>query len=249
MKRRGFELIHEDDQLIVVNKAPGTLTIPDRFDPFKLNLLSALKQTREDLFVVHRLDRDTSGILVFARTKEAHRHLNTQFQEREADKFYLAITQGVPHPREDMIEKPIGPDPRGGGRMRVDYHGGKPSATAFETLAVYREHALVRLQLFTGRTHQVRVHMASIGHPLAVDPLYGGGDGLLLSTLKKKRFNLKQGTVERPLLSRVSLHAYQLAFEHPATGERVAFSADPPKDFQSAIKQLNKWSAVETPNA
>ena len=245
MKTRGWSLLHEDDEIIIVNKAPGTLTIPDRFDPFKLNLLTALRERFGEVFVVHRLDRDTSGILAFAKTKEAHRKLNAQFQDREADKFYLAITSGVPHPREDLIDKPIGPDPRGGGRMRIDYHGGKESATAYETLAVYRAHALLRLQLFTGRTHQVRVHMASVGHPLAVDPLYGGAEGLYLSKIKLKKFNLKQGTVERPLLSRVSLHAFQLALVHPGTGERVEFSADPPKDFQAAIKQLNKWSAVE----
>ena len=247
MARRGFEVVHEDDAYIIVNKAPGTLTIPDRFDPYKLNLLTALRDQYGDIYVVHRLDRDTSGILVFARTKEAHKNLNQQFQEREADKFYLAITTGVPHPREDLIDKPIGPDPRGGGKMRVDYHGGKESATAYQVLEVYREHALVRLQLFTGRTHQVRVHMAATGHPLAVDPMYGGEEGVYLSALKgKKKFNLKEGTIERPLLQRVSLHAYQLAFLHPESGERVQYDAAPPKDFRSTVRQLQKWTLVES---
>ena len=130
--------------------------------------------------------------------------------------------------------------------MRIDYHGGKLSATAYETLEVYKEYALVRLQLFTGRTHQVRVHMASIGHPLAVDPMYGGGDGILLSSIKRKKFNLKKGEMERPLLQRVSLHACQLAFDHPTSGQRVDFSAAPPKDFATTVKQLQKWSLVES---
>lgn len=245
MAKLPFDIIAEDDHLLVVNKAPGTLTVPDRFDPHKVNLLTALRAQYEEIYVVHRLDRETSGILAFAKTRDAHRDLNLQFESREADKFYLALTRGTPHPREDVIDRPIGPDPRGGGRMRVDFHGGKESGTAYETVEVYREHALVRLQLFTGRTHQVRVHMASIGHPLAVDPLYGGEEALFLSTVKRKKFNLKSGTTERPLLQRVSLHAYQLALTHPATGERVDFSAEPPKDFRSTVRQLQKWALVE----
>ena len=244
MAKRGFELIHVDEDIIVVNKAPGTLTIPDRFDPFKLNLLGALREKYEEIFVVHRLDKETSGIMVFARNKDAHKTLNQQFQEREADKFYLALTTGVPHPEEDLIDKPIGPDPRGGGKMRIDYHGGKDSQTAYEVVERYKEYGLIRLQLFTGRTHQVRVHMASVGHPLAVDPLYGGSDGIYLSKVKGKKFNLKAGTVERPILRRVSLHAYQLAFTHPSSGERVDFMAPPPKDFRSTVRQFQKWSAA-----
>ena len=179
---------------------------------------------------------------MFARNAAAHKYLNRQFQEREADKFYLALVSGRPHPAEDYIDRPISPDPRGGGKMRIDPHGGKPSATAYETIETYKDHTLVRLQLFTGRTHQVRVHMASAGHPLSVDPMYGGAEGLYLSKVKGKKFNLKEGSIERPLLSRVSLHAYQLAFTHPRTEERLDFSALPPKDFRTAVKQLGKWS-------
>ena len=236
--------MHEDAAVIVVNKEPDVLTIPDRFDPHKLNVAAGLRRAYPEMRIVHRLDRETSGILVFARSTDAHRALNQQFQDREADKFYLALCSGRPYPAEGLIDKPIGPDPRGGGRMRVDHHGGKPSATAYETLETYREHALIRLQLFTGRTHQVRVHMAALGHPLSVDPLYGGGEALYLSEIKRKGFNLKAEHRERPLLNRVSLHAYQLQFVHPATGEKVGFTADPPKDFRSAVRQLQKWSLV-----
>lgn len=245
MAKSAFEIVHEDDALIIVNKAPGELTVPDRFDPHKRNLHAELKAKRDEAYVVHRLDRDTSGILAFAKNRDAHRTLNLQFQERTADKFYLALTKGAPHPREGLVDKPIAPDPRGGGRMRVDYHGGKESATAYEVLEVYREHALARLQLFSGRTHQVRVHMAALGHPLSVDPLYGGAEGLFLSEIKLKKFNLKSGSIERPLLNRVSLHAYQLSLDHPDTGERVSYAADPPKDFRSAVRQLRKWSLVQ----
>lgn len=240
-----YEILHADDRLVVVNKRPGVLTVPDRFDPHKVNLLTTLRERGGEVFVVHRLDRETSGVLVFARDRDAHRNLNEQFRERDADKYYLALTRGTPHPRENLIDMPIGPDPRGGGRMRIDPHGGKRSATAYETIEVYREYALVRLQLFTGRTHQVRVHMAAIGHPLAVDPLYGGDEALFLSAIKRKRFNLKAGSVERPLLRRVSLHAYQLAFDHPDSGERVEYLAPPPKDFRSTVRQLQKWALAE----
>lgn len=241
-------VVYEDDRVVIVNKPPDYLTIPDRFDPYKRNLLADLRARYGEIFVVHRLDRETSGVICFARDADAHRALNGQFERREADKFYLALTTGCPSPREDVIDKPIGPDPRGGGRMRIDPREGKPSATAYETVECFRESALVRLQLFTGRTHQVRVHMASIGHPLAVDPLYGGAEGLYLSTIKRKKFNLKQGTEERPILARVSLHAYQLAFDHPGTGERVVYGADPPKDFAAAVRQLQKWSAAPAAN-
>ncbi len=244
MSTSGFEIVHTDPDFYIINKDADVLTIPDRFDPFKLNVYGKLKADSEDVFIVHRLDRETSGILVFARNAEAHRNLSLQFQEREADKFYLALVSGRPYPTESVIDKPIGPDPRGGNKMRIDPHGGKPSATAYETVETYRDYALVRLQLFTGRTHQVRVHMASVGHPLAVDPTYGGGEQLYLSKIKGKRFNLKNGDPERPILNRVSLHAYQLAFDHPSTNERVDFSADPPKDFRSAVRQLGKWSKV-----
>ena len=244
MSKSGFEIVHEDDALLVINKEPDVLTIPDRFDPFKRNVYGALKSIYPEVFIVHRLDRETSGILVFAKTADAHRHLSRQFQERESDKFYLALVTGRPYPAEGLIDKPIGPDPGGGSKMRIDPHGGKPSATAYETVETYRDYALLRLQLFTGRTHQVRVHMASAGHPLAVDPLYKGAEGLYLSEIKGKRFNLKDGEAERPLLNRVSLHAYQLAFNHPTTDERVDFSAPPPKDFRSTVRQLQKWSTV-----
>ena len=245
MARKAYELLDERDDLVVVNKAPDVLTVPDRFDPYKVNLLARLRERYGEIFVVHRLDRETSGVLVFARNAAAHKALNKQFLDRSADKFYLALVNGSPSPPEGMVDEPIGPDPRGGGRMRVDYHGGKPSATAYETLERYRAHSLLRLQLFTGRTHQVRVHMAAIGHPLTVDPLYGGGEHLMLSSIKTRGFNLKSGTEERPLLQRVSLHAYQLAFDAPDGSGRVAVTADPPKDFRSAVRQLNKWSSVD----
>ncbi len=244
MPKTGFDIVHRDPDFLIVNKDAEVLTIPDRFDPFKLNVYTKLKEEFGEIFIVHRLDRETSGILVFARNAEAHRALSMQFQERDSDKFYLALVNGRPYPAEAVIDKPIGPDPRGGNKMRIDHHGGKPSATAYETVEVYREYALIRLQLFTGRTHQVRVHMTSVGHPLAVDPVYGGGEYLYLSKIKGKRFNLKNGEAERPILNRVSLHAYQLAFDHPSSGERVDFSADPPKDFRTAVRQLQKWSAV-----
>ncbi len=245
MPQSGFEIVHRDPNFLIVNKDADVLTIPDRFDPFKLNVYGRLKEAFGEVFIVHRLDRETSGILVFALNAEAHRNLSMQFQDRQADKFYLALVSGRPYPTESLIDKPIGPDPRGGNKMRIDHHGGKPSATAYETVEAYRDYALLRLQLFTGRTHQVRVHMASVGHPLAVDPTYGGAEAIYLSQIKGKRFNLKNGAVERPILNRVSLHAYQLAFDHPQTGERVDFTADPPKDFRSAVRQLEKWSKVE----
>lgn len=238
--KKEFQVIFEDDHLLVVNKAPGLLSIPDRFVPGKPNLQTLLSQEYGRVFVVHRLDRETSGILCFARTEAAHRHLSLQFENRQVEKTYLALVDGVPREPEGRIEKAIAPHPSQAGKMMVDDRG-KPALTHYRTVETFRAFALLEVGIETGRTHQIRVHLAAIGHPLAVDTLYGQREGFYLSEIKGRRYNLGRGKEERPLMSRSSLHAWRLRLNHPGREELMTFEAEPPKDFRAMLKQLRKW--------
>jgi len=233
-------ILYEDKAVIVAEKPPGMLSIPDRFDPLKDNLLGRLKQSHGQIFVVHRLDRETSGLICFARTEEAHRNLSIQFTERLVDKFYLALVDGRPLPPSGTIDKPIGPHPSVAGKMASSPLG-KPALTLYRVLDTYRNFSLVEANIKTGRTHQIRVHFSSIGHPLAVDPLYGKREFLLLSEIKLRNFHLGKYAEEKPLVQRLTLHAWRLGFSHPVSGERVEVESPLPKDFKALLHQLDKW--------
>ncbi len=227
--------------MVVVNKAPGLLSIPDRFEPERPNLKHLLEAHYGEIYVVHRLDRETSGLLCFARNAEAHRQLSLQFEERTVEKIYLALVDGIPVPPEGQIEAGIAPHPSQAGKM-ITSSRGKAALTLYRVVETFRHFALVELSIKTGRTHQVRVHFQSIGHPLAVDPLYGRRNSFLLSEIKGK--NYRQGKFqeeERPLLTRTSLHALRLTLTHPGTGQRQTFEAPLPKDLAAVVKQLRKW--------
>lgn len=234
------QILYEDDALVMVNKAPGELTIPDRHHPETFNLQHWLHRRYGRIWVVHRLDRDTSGILCFARTAEAHRHLSRQFEERTVSKTYLALVDGRPYPAEGLVDRPIGPHPTQAGKMAVRRRG-KNARTAYRCVEAFRQFALLELQLYTGRTHQARVHLAHLGHPLAVDPLYGKRAAFFLSEVKGRRYRLGKNREERPLLRRHPLHAYRLAFTHPLSGLPQRFEAPLPKDFSALLRQLRKW--------
>ncbi|MEO1258071.1 MAG: RluA family pseudouridine synthase [Bacteroidota bacterium] len=238
MKKR-LNIIHEDAAIVVVEKAAGVLTIPDRFKPEVFNLYDHLKKANGDIFTVHRLDKETSGILVFAKTKEAHRSLSQQFEERTVEKIYLVLVEGVLFEKTGEIDKPIGYHPSKAGQMMVTRKG-KPSLTLFRALEYFKNFTLVEADIKTGRTHQIRVHFQSVGYPLAIDAMYGGKEGFYLSTVKRK-YNLGKNAEERPLMSRTSLHAKKLVLDHPETGERMTFESELPKDFSAVLKQLRKW--------
>lgn len=239
--KRPYDILFEDDSIVIVNKAPGVLSIPDRFEPDRPNLKSFLESRYESILVVHRLDRETSGVICFARTPEAHRDLSQQFEERSVRKFYLALVDGIPAPPEGQIDAGIARHPTQAGKMIASTKG-KEALTLYRVIETFRHFALVEAEIKTGRTHQVRVHFQSIGHPLAVDPLYGRRSGFLLSEIKGKDY--RQGKFqdeERPLMARTSLHSLRLTLRHPVTGREQSFEAPLPKDFEAVVKQLRKW--------
>ena len=237
---QSYELIYEDEHFLVVNKPAGLLTIPDRLGS-KDSLQAILEQRYGKIFVVHRLDRETSGILCFARTEAAHRNLSMQFEHHTVDKYYHVLVDGVLHHEEGEINKPIGMHPAIPGKMAIVAKG-KPSLTFYRLLEHFQRFTLVEALLKTGRTHQVRVHFQSIGYPLAIDPLYGRRAALFLSEIKGKKYKSgKFSGEERPLMDRTSLHSSRLRIDHPETGERMEFKVELPKDFQAVLAQLRKW--------
>jgi len=238
-----FDILYQDDHLVVINKPANLLTIPDRYIATIPNVTDLLgKKFGDPIIAVHRLDKPTSGCLVVARTVEAHRELNRQFQEREVDKVYHAIVEGQPEEGETEVDEPIAQNPGKTGAMMVS-NKGKHALSIFKPMENFgHQFALVGVQIFTGRTHQIRVHLAYAGYPLMVDSLYGKREAFMLSEIKGRRYNLKKDKEERPLLSRAPLHASRLAFDHPETGERMEFEAPMPKDMRAVINQLRKLS-------
>lgn len=239
--RQTIEIVYEDDDLVVVNKPANLLTIPDRFSPDKPNLYHMLGNEYGKIFTIHRLDRETSGILVFTKTEEAHKELSKQFMDRTVEKVYFALVDGVMHQPEGLIDKPLGPHPTHPEKMAV-VHGGKPSRTNYKVTETFKNYTFIECSIETGRTHQIRVHLHAIGYPLAVDALYGRQSAFYLSKVKLRKYKIgKYVEEETPLMSRTTLHAGRLVFNHPTTGERMAITADLPKDFGAVINQLRKW--------
>ncbi|MCX7930324.1 MAG: pseudouridine synthase [Chlorobi bacterium] len=234
-------IIHDDEAIIVIAKPPSFHTLPDRFRHDMPNVRDWLCHRYGDIYVVHRLDHDTSGVMVFARTAEAHRHLSLQFEHRMVEKNYHAIVVGVVEQDEFDIDIPLMADSSKPGRV-IPSARGKESLTRVRVIERFDGSTLVACQPVTGRQHQVRVHLAAVGHPLLVDPLYGVGDGVYMSALKP-RYKKAKDEPERPLISRATLHALRIVIEHPIDGKRVAFVAEYPKDFRALLQALRKYTS------
>ena len=240
-KSRPYEIIYEDDDIIVINKASQILSIPDRHRPEIINIYTLLSEKYPEIYIVHRIDKDTSGVMIFAKNAEAHKDLNNQFENRTTTKKYIAILRGIPFPEQGRIEAKIGPHPTQLGLMTVSSRG-KEAITDYKVLEAFKDFSLVECTILTGRTHQIRVHTKYIGCPIAVDPQYGTHSSLFLSEFKKRKFKIGKFNEEIPMLSRVPLHAFQLTIKHPRTGQEMTFEANPPKDIQAVLSQLRKWS-------
>ena len=237
MAKNKFDIIFENDDFVAVSKPGGMLTIPDREQTEK-SLKEYLTDKYGTVFTVHRLDKDTSGLVVFAKNEETHKYLCKIFEERRVEKFYLGIVLGTPVEKSGMIDAPIAEHGTRKGVMTVNRNG-KASQTSYEVLEENRYYSLVSFQLHTGRTHQIRVHTKNIGHPLAVDPLYGDGKPILLSAVKKNFKLSRHDEEERPIISRLALHSYKLNFEDQY-GVKMELTAEAPKEFRALMQQLKK---------
>jgi len=228
-------VLYEDEHLIAVNKPSGLLTIPDREGvPGMRNLL---EDRYGRVFTVHRIDRDTSGLLIFARSEEAHRHFSMQFEQRSTRKIYFGLVLGTPFQQEGVIDEPIAEHPTKKGVMTV-WRKGKESITEYAVLERFRLYSWMQYRILTGRTHQIRVHMKHIGHPIVCDPVYGDGRPVLLSEFRAK-FRLGKFEEERPLLSRLALHAGTLTLQK-LDGSELTIEAPLPKDLKATLQQLRK---------
>lgn len=230
-------ILEEDENLVAINKPSGLLTIPDR-EGKEISLKQILKAKYGDIFTVHRLDKDTSGIVVFAKNEEAHKQLSQLFEARETVKIYNGFVLGTAFEKSGTINEPIAEHPVKKGLMTV-YRKGKESITEYEVLDNFKLYSWMQFHILTGRTHQIRVHMKHLGHPIVCDELYGDGKPVFISAIKRKKFNLsKTEEEERPILARLALHASKLKFE--LNNKTYELDAELPKDLRALLQQLRK---------
>ncbi|MGD8405130.1 MAG: RluA family pseudouridine synthase [Anaerolineales bacterium] len=214
-----MDILYQDEHIVVINKPAGLSVLTEGWDPDAPYLRQELEDKYGQIWVVHRLDKITSGVMVFALTAEAHRGLNRQFERHEVEKVYQAIVEGIPpwnvRNARHMLRTNVGRKHR----TIVVHKRGKNSETDFKVLKRGQAEALVEARPKTGRTHQVRVHLSALEFPILGDILYGAS--------------------ETELIGRPALHAYSIEFMHPITGELLNFLANPPADFQEVLKRLD----------
>ncbi len=242
-------IVYEDDDVIVVNKEPGMVVHP-AYGNYRGTLVNALMWHFRDLplfsseelrpGLVHRIDKNTSGILVIAKNELALNRLSRQFYERTTDRKYIALVWGTPDPREGTITGNVGRNIRNRKIMQVfpDGSQGKPAITHYNIIEEFGYTSLIGCKLETGRTHQIRVHFSSIRHPLFNDDEYGG-DRILKGTTFSKYQQFVKNCFK--ILPRQALHAKSLAFDHPVTGKRMSFDSELPEDMQQVIDKWRKY--------
>lgn len=237
------EIIFENDTIIAINKPAGILSVPDRYDPDRFSIANWILSLHPDARPLHRLDFETSGILLFSKMQEAFGWYSDQFESRRVKKYYHAVTEGRIRSDEGIIEEAL--YTQSNGKVIISKRG-KESATKWKILERFLHHSYVEVNPLTGRTHQIRVHMSSIGHPLLSDVLYGASGPLFLSSLKgKRKYNLsKDEEAERPLFGRIGLHASQLVINDFHSKEPLSIEAPLPKDMAVAIQKLRQFSAI-----
>jgi len=230
-------IIFEDDDFVALNKPSGLLSIPDR-EGKETSLKIMLQEKYSSIFTVHRIDKDTSGLIIFAKNETAHKHLSQQFEARQTKKIYAGLVIGSPAAKSGSVDSRIMEHPGKNGLMVVNRRG-KEALTDYEVLEDFGIYSWMQFRIHTGRTHQIRIHMKELGHPIICDALYGDGKPLLLSSFKNKFKLSKDAEEERPIMNRLALHAYQLSFTDPH-GNKKDLQADIPRDMRATLQQLNK---------
>ncbi|MGZ5252941.1 MAG: RluA family pseudouridine synthase [Flavitalea sp.] len=230
-------IVFENDDFVIINKPSGLLSIPDR-EGKDISVKRLLQEKYGNIFTVHRIDRDTSGIILFAKHEASHKFFSGIFENRSVEKTYRGIVSGTLPDKELTINSPIMEHSVKKGTMIV-HAKGKESITEFKVFEEFGKFTDVEFKILTGRTHQIRVHMANYGHPIVCDAVYGSADPVLLSSLKKK-FNLSKNELdERPIMGRLALHAWKLKFTD-MHGREFTFEAEVPKDMRAFCSQLSK---------
>ncbi len=232
-----LDIIFENEDFIALNKPSGLLSIPDRMGQ-EISLKSILKNKYGNIFTVHRIDRDTSGVIIFAKNEEAHKALSLLFEGRDMDKFYVGLVYGQMMNPTGTIDAAIMEHPGKATKM-LTHVKGKPSLTDYEVLESFRLFSWVQFQIHTGRTHQIRVHMQHIGHSIVCDEIYGDPKPILLSSIKRNFKLAKVAEEEKPILARLALHSHRLNFEYK--GHQYNLEAPIPKDLKALLQQLRKW--------
>lgn len=230
-------IIGETENWIAINKPPGLLSIPDR-EGKEISLKNILIEKYGSIYTVHRLDKETSGLIIFAKNEDAHKHLSKQFEDRKMLKVYQGLVIGSLASKKGTIDDPIAEHPAKNGTMII-HRKGKASVTEYEVLEDFKIYSLVQWILHTGRTHQIRIHMKNIGHPIVCDPVYGDGKPVMVSSLKSKFKLSKNEEEEKPILGRLALHSFKLEFKD-VDGKEISMGAALPKDIAATIKQLQK---------
>jgi 23S rRNA pseudouridine1911/1915/1917 synthase len=247
-----LSILYEDDAIVVVNKAAGMIVHPAK-GHWEGTLASALAHHFGPLSglggptrpgIVHRLDRDTSGVIVVAKTDSAHEALAAQFQSRAVEKEYRAIVVGVPDREQDVIDEPIGDHPtqREKKAIRRGHPEARQAVTFYEVLERFRGFSVVAARPKTGRTHQIRIHLTHAGFPVLCDRLYGGRAEITeLDLIPRDQLPHDTSALAGTLLARQALHAHRLTIDHPTSGQRMQFEAPLPADIEQTLVALERW--------
>jgi len=230
--------LYSDEALLAVSKPAGVPVTPDRYRDDLETASQILEPRWGKLWIVHRIDRETSGVLLYSRTAHSHKLIVSQFASRDVHKVYHLLVLGIPKWKNTQVDVRLLPDGDRKHRTIVEEARGKPSLTRFRVLNQYRHCALLEAIPETGRTHQIRIHATLLGHPLVADRLYGNGNPLFLSSFK--RSYRKSADEERPLIGRVALHALSVRLIHPITGNELCVTAPYCRDFRASVNQLRK---------
>ncbi len=232
-----LDIIFENDQFVAINKPSGLFSIPDRFGK-EISLKVLLQEKFGKIFTVHRLDKETSGLIVFAKDEQTHKHLSAQFEGSLVEKYYVGMVNGILMDTHGKIDIPIMEHPGKQFKMMTNKKG-KASLTEYHVIKEYGNFSWMKFQIFTGRTHQIRVHMTHIGHAIVCDEIYGDGKPVLLSSIKRKFKLGKDVLEERPILNRLALHSSQLKFTG-LDNQIYNLEAPLPKDLKALLQQLDK---------